>query len=57
MVVQKDVNVTPDIIPKDVQILSLVLQNPYIDVDYGNENFEITTEILEHIDTKTYYIQ
>ena len=56
MVVQKDVDMNPDIVPEDVQILSMVLQSPYVDVDYGNENFEITVEILGNIETKVHYI-
>ena len=57
MVVQKDVDRDPDILPEDMQILSMVLQSPYIDVDYGNANFEITIEILESIETTVYFVQ
>lgn len=57
IVVQKDVDRDPDILPEDMQILSMVLQSPYIDVDYGNANFEITIEILESIETTVYFVQ
>lgn len=56
MVVQKDVNIAPDVIPEDVQVLGMVLQLPYIDVDYGNEKFEVSMEILENRHTKVYAI-
>ncbi len=57
MVVQKDVNIAPDVVPEDVQILSMVLQLPYIDVDYSNENFAVSLEIVENRHTKVYAIQ
>jgi len=57
MVVQKNVDVSPGVVPDDVQILSMVLQIPFIDVDYGNENYEISIEIIMNTETKTYFIK
>ena len=58
MVVQNNVDVTPDEVPEDIQILSLVLQKiPYIDVDYGNENCDVSLEILENVEIKTYFLK
>lgn len=58
MVVQNNVDVAPDEVPEDIQILSLVLQKiPYIDVDYGNENDEVSLEIIENVEIKTYFIK
>jgi len=52
LTVQNDIDLFPDEKPEDIQVLSMVLQNPYIDCEFGNESFEVSSEILQRIKTK-----
>ncbi len=57
MVIQNDVDKNPEEIPEDVQFLSMVMQLPFVDCDFENENLDVSLEIIMNTNMKTYFLK
>jgi len=52
-VVQNSVDFMPDERPTDNQFLEITMQNPYVDSEFGNEEFGVAMTILDSFEMKT----
>jgi len=49
LTVQNNVDVFPDEKPNDIQILSMVLQMPFVESEYGDEWYNVTLTIIGNV--------
>ncbi|WP_367363550.1 hypothetical protein [Mesotoga sp.] len=53
LVVQNSVDFLPAERPADTQLLEITLQSPFVESEFGNEEFDVTMAILDSFTMKT----